>query len=457
MTQSRQHPSSIDQHRPGQPDNITAHAQPLSGEAADYDRLLDEIGNARLVLIGEGSHGTEEFYRERATITRRLIEERGFDAVAAEADWPDAFRINRYVRGTSDDRTPLDALDDFTRFPQWMWRNTVVLDFMGWLRNYNDAHPTRKAGFYGLDLYSLNASIRAVITYLDKVDPAAADRARQRYSCFDHFGEDSQAYGMATGLGTAEPCEDDVVDQLVELHVRAGELAMRDGKVAEDEFFSAQQNARLAKNAEAYYRSMFRGRVSSWNLRDTHMADTLDALSDFLTRRNNAPAKIVVWAHNSHLGDARATEMGDAGELNLGQLARERHPNDAFLIGQTTYTGTVTAASNWDEPAERKHVRPGLPGSYEALFHDFPHDAFLLSMREAGGMLRSDRLERAIGVIYRPETERMSHYFGARLADQFDAVIHWDETTALTPLEPTAQWDRGEAPETYPHGDESLP
>jgi erythromycin esterase-like protein len=447
---------TINRRTPGRPDTITSHAQPLSGEAGNYDRLLEEIGDARLVLIGEASHGTEEFYRERATITRRLIEERGFGAIAAEADWPDAFRINRFVRNTSDDRTPLDALDDFGRFPHWMWRNTVVHDFIGWLRDYNDAHPDHKAGFYGLDLYSLNTSVRAVIEYLDKVDPAAADRARQRYSCFEHFGQDSQAYGMATSLGTAEPCEEDVVAQLVELHVRAAELAMRDGQVAEDEFFSAQQNARLAKNAEAYYRFMFRGRVSSWNLRDTHMAETLDALIDHLTQSNGAPAKIVVWAHNSHLGDARATEMGDAGELNLGQLARERHPNDVFLIGQTTHEGTVTAASDWDQPAERKHVRPGLPGSYEALFHEFPYDAFLLSMREAGSMLRSDRLERAIGVIYRPETERLSHYFGARLADQFDAVIHWDHTTALTPLEPTEVWDRGEAPETYPYGDEPL-
>ncbi len=243
----------------------------------------------------------------------------------------------------------------------------------------------------------------------------------------------------------------------MEFQVRAAELAMRDGQVAEDEFFSAQQNARLAKNAEAYYRSMFRGRVSSWNLRDTHMAETLDALIDHLTQRTSAPAKIVVWAHNSHLGDARATEMGDAGELNLGQLARERHPNEVFLIGQTTHEGTVTAARDWDQPAERKRVRPGLPGSYEALFHEFPYDAFLLSMRDAGGMLRTDRLERAIGVIYRPETERLSHYFGARLADQFDAVIHWDSTTALTPLEPAEQWDRGEAPETFPYGDEPLP
>jgi erythromycin esterase-like protein len=438
-------------------DAILRRARPLSGMAADDDRLLDDIGDSRLVLIGEGSHGTDEFYRERAAITRRLIEERGFDAVAVEADWPDAFRINRFVRGNSDDRTPLDALGDFGRFPQWMWRNTVVRDFVGWLRDHNDAHPRQKTGFYGLDLYSLNASIRSVITYLDKVDPAAADRARARYSCFDHFSEDGQEYGMAASYDVEESCEDEAVAQLVELSSRAGELAMRDGRIAEDEFFSAQQNARLARNAEAYYRAMFRGRVSSWNLRDTHMAETLDALIDFLTRRYERPARIVVWAHNSHLGDARATEMGDTGELNLGQLARERHRGETFLIGQTTYEGTVTAATNWDEPAQRKTVRPGLPGSYETLFHSAGHDAFLLPLRDSGEDIPAERLERAIGVIYRPETERFSHYFHARVAEQFDTVIHIDRTTALVPLDRDRPPEHEDMPETYPFGDEPLP
>lgn len=436
--------------------SITSQVNPLTGQPEDYDRLLDEIGDARLVLIGEASHGTGEFYRHRALITRRLIEERGFNAVAVEADWPDAFRVNRYVRGLSEDRTAEEALDDFRRFPQWMWRNTVVREFVEWLQEHNRHHQSRQAGFYGLDLYSLNASIQAVITYLDTVDPEAADRARERYSCFDHFADDAQAYGYATGSGAAETCEDDVVDQLLEFQREAAKSAMRDGQVARDEFFSAQQNARLAQNAEAYYRSMFRGRVSSWNLRDTHMADSLDALIDHL-KTSGTPPKIVVWAHNSHLGDARATEMGDAGELNLGQLVRQRHANDAFLIGQTTYHGTVTAASNWDEPAQRKRVRPGLAGSYEALFHDVGYDSFMLLMADTDASLRAARLERAIGVIYRPETERASHYFDAHLADQFDAVIHIDTTSALQPLERTATWDRGDAPETYPFGDDPLP
>jgi erythromycin esterase-like protein len=416
---------------------------------------LEEIGDARLVLIGEGSHGTLEFYRERAAITRRLIEDKGFDAVAAEADWPDAFRVNRYVRNVSQDQSADDALGDFQRFPQWMWRNTVVRDFVGWLRDYNDAHKSRKAGFYGIDLYSLHASIEAVITYLDKIDPEAADRARERYSCFEHFG-DAQSYGMAASYGAAESCEDGVVAQLTELYTHAAQLAMQDGQAAEDAFFSVQQNARLAKNAEAYYRAMFRGRVSSWNLRDTHMADSLDALLHYLTQRNGSPAKIVIWAHNSHLGDARATEMGEGGEINLGQLARERHGRDAFLIGQTTYHGTVTAATDWDDPAQRKTVRPGMPGSYEGLFHDVGHDAFLLSLRSEGDIVPQRQLERAIGVIYRPETERQSHYFHADLARQFDVVIHQDHTTALTPLERLPEWERGDAPMTYPTGDIPL-
>lgn len=452
-------------HHPSQASSVIAHdrdrllnaAQPFTGQRADHDLLLADIGDAHLVLIGEGSHGTEEFYQQRADITRRLIERGDVGGVAVEADWPDAFRINRYVRRVSDDHSAVDALGSFERFPQWMWRNTVVRDFIEWLRGWNDAHPDRKVGFYGLDLYSLYGSIQAVISYLDSIDPAAADRARQRYGCFEDIGDDAQRYGMAASYGRIEPCEDEVVAQLVELQAHAGALARRDGQIAEDEFFSAQQNARLAKNAEEYYREMFRGRVSSWNLRDSHMSETLDALLAYLTSRNDAPAKIVVWAHNSHLGDARATEMGDAGEHNLGQLARQHHRHEAFLIGQTTYDGTVTAASDWDTPAQRKTVRPGLPGSYEALFHAAGEDAFMLSLRREPEAVPAELLERAIGVIYRPETERASHYFSTRLARQFDAVIHLDHTHALTPLESTPQWHRGDAPETYPFGDEPLP
>jgi erythromycin esterase-like protein len=336
-----------------------------------------------------------------------------------------------------------------------MWRNTLVRDFVDWLRSYNDTQSKEeaKAGFYGLDLYSLHASIEAVLDYLDKVDPEAARRARARYSCFDHFGDDAQAYGYATSLGMAEPCEDEVVQQLLELQRRAAELARRDGHIAEDEFFDAEQNARLARDAERYYRSMFRGRVSSWNLRDRHMAETLESLAAYLDRRvGPGRSKIVVWAHNSHLGDARATAMGEGGELNVGQLARERFGDDVCLVGFSTCRGTVTAASDWGAPAERKRVRPGLPDSYELLFHqvDVPSFVFDLHDRRAADLLGRPMLQRAIGVIYRPETERLSHYFHARLPDQFDAMIHLDETHALEPLERTAEWERGEVPETFP-------
>jgi erythromycin esterase-like protein len=437
-------------------DVIEEAAHPLTGSAHDYDPLLDLIGDARVVLLGEASHGTHEFYRERDRITRRLIQEKGFTAVAVEADWPDAYRVNRWIRGTGRDRTALDALGGFLRFPRWMWRNRDVLAFVEWLHQHNRrrASESGPVGFYGLDLYSLFASMEEVIRFLEYADPEAAARARYRYSCFDAFGENSQAYGYATEFGLTRSCEDQAVQQLIELQRRATELARRDGLIPEDELFYAEQNARLVKNAEEYYRTMFRGRVESWNLRDRHMAETLDALIAHLERKGGR-TRVVVWEHNSHIGDARATAMGDMGEWNIGQLSRERFGSDAVLVGFSTYQGTVTAASDWDAPAERKRVRPGLPGSFEALFHGARERNFLLIMRLDSRLeesLSERRLERAIGVIYHPETERVSHYFEARLPDQFDAVIHIDETHAVEPLDRTAGWDEGEPPETFPTG-----
>ncbi len=435
-------------------DAVREAAYRLTGAAEDYDPLMDLMGDARFVLLGEASHGTHEFYEQRAEITKRLIREKGFTAVAIEADWPDAYRVNRYVRGMSTDTTSTDALTGFARFPTWMWRNTVVVNFVDWLRNYNHSLPANgtKTGFYGLDLYSMYDSIKAVLEYLDKIDPEAAKRARSRYSCLEHFGEDSQSYGYAASLGLSESCEDEAVNQLKELQRRTAEYLQRDGCMVEDELFYAEQNARLVKNAEEYYRSMFRGRVSSWNLRDRHMAETLDHLITHLDRQGNR-TKVVVWAHNSHLGDARATDIGASGELNVGQLVRERYGNDAVLVGFSTYMGTVTAASDWGAPAERKHVRPALSGSYEALFHSTGLPRFWLNLRDntqATEKLRQPRLERAIGVIYLPQSERVSHYFKAHLSDQFDAIIHLDETRGLEPLEHTPQLETGEAPETYP-------
>ncbi|MGH4009112.1 MAG: erythromycin esterase family protein [Pseudonocardiaceae bacterium] len=436
---------------------IRSAAMPIENGMPPEDTFLEFVGDAHLVLIGEASHGTHEFYAARANMTQCLIEHRGFCAVAVEGDWPDAYRVNQFVRGRGADAIAEEALHGFERFPTWMWRNTVVVDFVGWLREHNDRLGTDelgKAGFYGLDLYSLYRSMYEVISYLEQVDPAAAARARERYSCFDHYkGDDGQAYGLAAAFGAGETCEQQVLDQLVDLQRHGKQYLHGDGLLAEDELFYAEQNAKTVKDAAAYYRSMFSGRALSWNLRDKHMVDMLEALSDHLSRQRDEQAKIVVWAHNSHLGDARATESAARGELNVGQLVRERHAGDCCSIGLTTYTGTVTAADDWGKPAQRRWVRPALPDSIEELAHDVGEKEFFLSFStapSAADALRVARLERAIGVIYRPETERHSHYFRARVADQFDALIHIDETRALEPLERTARWEAGELPETYP-------
>ncbi len=427
----------------------------IKGVPDDYDSLLGLVGDRRFVLIGEASHGTHDFYTERARITRHLIEECGFNAVAVEADWPDAYRVNRYVMGLSNDMDADAALSDFRRFPAWMWRNRDVLDFVEWLRSRNDTQmdPALKARFYGLDLYSLRASMEAVVQYLDQVDPGEAARARARYSCFDHVGGEGQAYGYALAYSGAIPCENEVVTQLIELRRRAEGYLRQDGWVADDEFFYAEQNALVVRDAEEYYQQMYRADVSSWNLRDRHMASTLDSLAEHLNHQLGR-AKIVVWEHNSHVGDARSTEMGSRGELNVGQLARQRYAGECALIGFTTYGGSVTASTEWGGPAERKYVRPAMIGSHESFLHDANVGRFWLNLGDPT-VHHSDggpRLERAIGVIYRPDTERRSHYFHARLSEQFDAVIHLDHTKAVEPLERTSLWDQGEPPETYPTG-----
>ncbi len=432
---------------------------PLQVQPGDYDPLLQMVGTAHYVLLGEASHGTDEFYRARCEVTRRLIEEKEFSAVAVEADWPDAYRLNRYVRGEGNDRSAREALDDFKRFPTWMWRNTAMLEFIEWLREHNlSLRPDLQTGFYGLDLFSLYASMAEVLDYLEQVDPAAAKAARHRYSCFDHLGADSETYGYRAGLGLTPSCEKAVLRQLMEMKEREADYSRLDGRAAADEFFFAEQNARLVRNAEAYYRSLFRGRPSSWNLRDAHMAETLRELVGHLRRVRSGPrpdVRVAVWAHNSHLGDARATEMGRHGELNLGQLVREKHEHDALLVGFTTHHGTVSAASEWGGAVERKRVRPALEGSYEALFHETGTPRFFLNLRDDRPLRESlleERLERAIGVIYLPQSERVSHYFQTSLPRQFDAVLHFDETHALEPLETTPSWLGAEAPETYPTG-----
>jgi len=435
-------------------DRIREAAIGMDGPDDIPDEVVELAGNASFVLLGEASHGTHEFYKCRAEITKRLIEEKGFSAVAVEADFPDAYRVNRFITGSGADTTAEGSLCDFRRFPLWMWRNEAVLEFVEWMRGANDERrPDDRVGFYGVDLYSLHSSMQAVLSYLEKTDPEAAKRARYRYECFEAFGEDPQHYGYAASFDLSKSCEDEAVKQLVDLQRGSAEYVNRDGFVARDEYFFAEQNARLVKNAEEYYREMFRGRVSSWNLRDRHMTESLIALADQLEKQGR-PKKIVVWAHNSHVGDARATDMGEQGEWNVGQLVRENFPHETVNIGFTTYNGSVTAATNWDEPARLKKVRDGHPDSYERVFQESGRSCFFLDLSKpaVAKALSTPMLERAIGVIYRPETERVSHYFYADLPRQFNAVIHFDRTRAVKPLDPVSSWTHEDVPETYPEG-----
>lgn len=433
-------------------------ADRLHDTGDDYRLLLDLAGEASVVLLGEATHGTHEFYRERAQITKRLIRDKGFCAVAIEGDWPDAHRVNQYVTGRGSDLEASDALSGFVRFPTWMWANADVLDFAGWLRTHNENLSAGQSpvGFYGLDLYSLYSSAQEVISFLESVDPAAAERARHRYGCFEHFGHDSQAYAYATHLGLERSCEDAVVAQLQELlQRRLHDHTSSHAGLDEEEAFNAEQNSHLVLAAEHYYRTMLDQEVSSWNLRDEHMVDTLERIRLHLTT-HGARAKVVVWAHNSHVGDARATSMGRRGEWSIGQIARQKYGSEAVSIGFTTSEGTVTAASRWDGATERKHVRPALPGSYEELFHRTGMPRFFLDLRhkrEAARVLKAPMLERAIGVLYLPETERLSHYFEASLPAQFDGIIHIDRTRAVEPIAHAKRWNVAEeVPETYPSG-----
>lgn len=445
-------------------DCIRREAIVLTGDASGFDAIVRQIGDARIVLLGEATHGTHEFYAYRAEISKRLICEKGFDAIAVEADWPDALCVSRTVQHLEDGLTgktgnpAAHALRGFERFPRWMWRNTDVLAFVEWLHAYNATVGSQDAsvGFFGLDLYSLRSSMDSVVRYLDKTAPELANEARRRYGCFDHLADDPQSYGYAVMSGRRESCEQETVRQLVAMVSEAGKMLKTDGHRSTDELFYAQQNARVVRDAERYYRTMFRGRDESWNIRDTHMADTLEALCEHIARRKGRPARVVVWAHNSHLGDARATEASERGELNLGQLTRERFGvADTFLLGFTTHAGTVAAASDWDSPPQLKKVRPSRSDSVERLFHDTGFGDILLPMRsrpKLASALTEPLLERAIGVIYRPETERYSHYFHVRLAEQFDAVVHLDETRAVEPLDLPAVWRHEELPETFPSG-----
>jgi protein-L-isoaspartate(D-aspartate) O-methyltransferase len=439
-------------HRPRPPSEITKlvreTAEPIDDiEKSSIDPLLDRIGDAKVVLLGEATHGTSEFHRMRARITKELIARRGFQFVAVEADWPDAARIDDYVLGGA--RRSTVEFTPFSRFPTWMWRNQEVLEFVEWLRAHNADHASRRVGFHGLDLYSLFTSIAAVLGYLDEVDPAAATVARHRYGALTPWQKDPAAYGKAVLVGRYRSSEDAVVAMLREMLERRAEYAIRDGA----RFFDAAQNAQLVADAERYYRAMYYGAAISWNLRDSHMFGTLRSLMSFY----GPDAKGVVWEHNSHVGDATATEMSARGEHNVGQLCRALFGDQIYIVGFGTDHGTVAAAKGWNEPMERMVVVPGCEGSYERVFHESGVPAFALSLRLPKRRALRDELspqllERAIGVVYRAETERQSHYFYASLPSQFDEYIWFDETNAVRPLEGAHPPPAGELPDTYPFG-----
>jgi erythromycin esterase-like protein len=415
-------------------DAIARIARPIHGEH-DLDRLLDQVSAARIVLIGEASHGMHELNDLRGTLTRKLIAERGFAALAIAGGWSEALRVDRYVRCQGDDDSATTALGAFERFPTWMWRNTDVAAFAEWLRTWNSQRPVdHRTGFYGLDLYSLYVAIRTLLSFLDEADPAAARRAREHFAGFDHVASGQGASDVALELAPAH--ENEVVAELVEMQRRH---VARSGRTpAGNGWFHTMQAAHMIKDAEAYYRAMLRGRVA-WNLRDSRMADTLDMLAGHLGSPAQ-PARIVVWAHNRHVGDARATAMGDAGEIALGQVMRQRHPGEVALIGMTIHSGTVMCARGWDEPPVSELVAPSLAGSWEQLLHasGFPRFYVLASALRRTTGERAERLQRAIGAVYRPETERHRHYQLSRLADQFDVVVHIDASHAATPLEDAA-------------------
>ena len=429
------------------PELIYQSSEHFAGiDDVNLDKLLERIGDSSVVLLGEASHGTAEFYQMRARITQELIEKKGFTIVAAEADWPDAAHLDHYIHGTEPD--PLMEGKPFSRFPTWMWANHSVLEFSHWLKAYNEKmdSPDNQVGFYGLDLYSLFSSIEAVLSYLEKVDPETAEVARVRYGCLMPWASDPSMYGQVAITRQYRECEDDVLAALQDLLHKRMEYSMADG----EQFFNAEQNARLVTNAERYYRTMYYAESNSWNQRDQHMFDTLQSVLEF----RGPQSKAVIWEHNSHVGDARATEMSARGELNVGQLARQTYGDDAYIIGFGTDHGTVAAASEWGGPMEIKQVKPAHIDSYERVCHEVHSDNFLLPLRKplqqlTREKLLTERLERAIGVIYRPETELQSHYFYASLPNQFDEYIWFDETRAVEPL--TKETMKG-MPDTYPFG-----
>ena len=420
---------------------------PLRGPE-DLDPLLERIGDARFVLLGEASHGTSEYYTWRHAISERLIREKGFSFIAVEGDWPDCYRVNRFVKGWRDSgESAREVLHAFDRWPTWMWANEEVVALAEWLRRWNEGRPEeRKAGFYGLDVYSLWDSMQAVQEYLERVDPEAARRARRAYGCFDPYQEDVQEYAMATAL-VPTSCEAEVITMLGEMRRKAPEYR-EDGREA---YFNAEQNALVARNAELYYRTMVRGGGTSWNVRDTHMVETLERLM----QHHGPGAKAIVWEHNTHIGDARATDMARVGMVNVGQLARQRWgDDDVVLVGFSSYRGSVIAGEEWGAPMQRMPVPPAREGNWEALFHAAGAEDRLLLLDDLAAVEEAhDPMgHRAIGVVYHGARERMGNYVPTVLPLRYDAVLYLDQTRALRPLHMEAHED-GEPPETYPFGE----
>lgn len=410
---------------------IRSAVEPLEPTEQALDPVLDLVGDASLVLLGEGTHGTHEFYQIRQQITRRLIQEKGFRAIAIEGDWPDAARVDQYVKGGFG--SARSSLDEFRSFPTWMWGNQDVIEFVRWLRHFNQDQPegSTPCGFYGLDLYSMFSSMEAVLNYLDQVDPAAAEAARRRFACFEPVGANMQAYALLVHAGALQSCEQQVLEVLNDLQRKREELARQSQAT---EFFSAEQNVLLTKAAENFYLAMLRGDPDSWNVRDCYMFDTLRRLRQHLGK----DTKIIVWAHNTHVGDYRATDEASQGYINLGQLARENFGDQVFLLGFGTDRGTVTAATAWGGPPEVKEIPPAMAGTYEDVLHQLNLPRLLVSLKDLRGKpaasLFERRHERAIGVVYNPENELFGNYFRADLIDQFDAYVFVDRTSAVKPI-----------------------
>ena len=433
---------------------IQTLAHPLVGTERNYDPLLQLVGEAKIVVLGAQTHGTHEFCSERAQITRRLIIEKGFQAIALEGDWPDVSRLNEYVRGNGIDPDSNSALSGFTAFPAWLWRNADMLDFIGWLKSWNDLREdqSEKAGIYGLDLYGLHKSIAEVVSGLKKIDPTMASEIKECYRCFEE-ANGGRRYGFAADIGIRKSCEEEALKALVELRRKRAEITRKAGKTFDEELFSAEQNAYLVEDAERYYRAMFRDRTMAWNLREVHMQRAAQLLMRHLEKNHAAP-KLVIWVHNLHAGDARAEEPSVAAKINLGQLLREQYGHEVVLVGFTTHSGTVTAALDWwDSPPEQLVLPPAIQGSHEEVFHELDSPDFMLNLRSNRiQLLAEPRLQRTVGIVYRPDMEIDHQYFKVRLNAQFDAILHFDKTRAVEPIEHTTGWDRAEMPETFPTG-----